>query len=86
MACQCGTATAGTSQAEDTRAADVGCGCGSSSSPDGGCGCGTTSSGDAGCGCGTTTATEDLDVAALARLVKDLDQRVRELEAETSRT
>ena len=63
----------------------MGCGCGSSSSPDGGCGCGTTSS-DTGCGCGTPAATEDLDVAALARLVKGLDQRVRELEAETSRT
>lgn len=38
------------------------------------------------CECGCTSApTHDLDVASLARLVKDLDQRVRELEHETSR-
>jgi hypothetical protein len=86
MACQCGTAAGGTSQAEHAKRADVACGCGSSSTAEGGCGCGTTSTPEGGCGCGTPAATEDMDVAALARLVKDLDQRVRELEMDTSHT
>ena len=77
MACQCGTSTA--SQTDESQAASSGCGCG-------------TGAGE-GCGCGTgpvegqsVDAPESLDVAALARLVKDLEQRVRELEMETSRT
>ena len=49
------------------------------------CGCGTPAAPDGGCGCGTPSS-ETLDVATLARLVKDLDQRVRELEAEAART
>ena len=54
------------------------------------CGCTTDAPGpdaaqdaESGCGCGTAQV-EGLDVAALARLVKDLDQRVRQLELETS--
>ena len=39
---------------------------------------------DCECGC-TSDAPEGLDVAALARVVKELEQRVRELELETSR-
>ena len=38
-----------------------------------------------GCGCSTGGSGNDLDVGSLARLVKDLDQRVRQLELETSR-
>ena len=55
------------------------------------CGCSTNApradvAHDTDCECGCTSAPgKDLDVASLARLVKDLDQRVRELELETSR-
>lgn len=42
---------------------------------------------DASCECGCTTpgAPEGMDVSALARLVRDLDQRVRELEMSVTR-
>ena len=36
------------------------------------------------CGCATGRPEGDLDVASLARVVKELDQRVRQLEVETS--
>ncbi len=55
------------------------------------CGCSTSApradvAHDADCECGCTTSRPGgLDVASLARLVKDLDQRVRQLELETSR-
>lgn len=39
---------------------------------------------DCECGCTTPHRMEDLDVASLARLVKELDQRVRQLEVETA--
>lgn len=55
------------------------------------CGCSTGAPGadseqdaTSGCGCATTQPGE-LDVASLARLVKELDQRVRQLEHETTR-
>ncbi len=56
------------------------------------CGCSTGATSQAeeaeptgsGCGC-ESPSSESLDVASLARLVKELDQRVRELETETSR-
>lgn len=47
--------------------------------------------GDCDCGCSSTqpgavdVTSEGLDVASLARVVKELDQRVRQLELETSR-
>jgi len=37
------------------------------------------------CGCTTSGSPEALDVAALARLVQQLDQRVRELETSSAR-
>ncbi|HEV2724239.1 MAG TPA: hypothetical protein VGV10_06365 [Thermoleophilaceae bacterium] len=55
------------------------------------CGCSTATTtaeapqGEQGaCGC-ASPSPESLDVAALARLVRELDQRVRELELQTSR-
>jgi hypothetical protein len=56
------------------------------------CGCSTAApradvphGADCECGCSTSSSPEGLDVASLARLVKELDQRVRQLELETSR-
>ena len=57
------------------------------------CGCSTATPRadvphDADCECGCTTSgstPERLDVASLARLVRDLDQRVKELELASSR-
>jgi hypothetical protein len=37
------------------------------------------------CGCSTTGTPASMDVGSLARLVQELDQRVKELEAATSR-
>ena len=54
------------------------------------CGCSTGApradvAHDVDCECGCTTGSpQDLDVASLARVVKELDQRVRQLELETS--
>ena len=65
MACQCGT-TATAEHGAD--AAHSGCGCGTGADPDG-----------SGCECGTTpAATEE---ASLARIVMELDKRVRRLES-----
>lgn len=56
------------------------------------CGCSTAdpsadAAQDAGSECGCATGRpEGMDVGALARLVKELDQRVRQLELETSRS
>jgi hypothetical protein len=38
------------------------------------------------CGCTTAGAPDPMDVGSLARLVRELDERVKELEASTSRT
>ena len=58
------------------------------------CGCSTAEPradvpADVACECGCSTpdaAAETLDVAALARLVQQLDRRVRELESSAART
>ncbi len=54
------------------------------------CGCSTgaptadvPSEASTGCGC-STEAPEGLNVASLARMVRELDDRVKELELETS--
>ena len=97
MACQCGTAPA--ARADEAQVGACGCGAGPAEGETGGSGCGCASgpaegqSASSGCGCGSApvqaqsmAAAEDLDVASLARLVKELDQRVRDLETETART
>ncbi len=55
------------------------------------CGCSTAApradvphGADCECGC-TSDSPDRVDVAALARVVRELDQRVRELELEASR-
>lgn len=56
------------------------------------CGCSTAApradlTHDADCECGCTSGPpEGMDVASLARLVRELDQRVRQLELEASRS
>ena len=102
MACQCGTAPAARAEEARVGACGCGAGPAEGETGGSGCGCGSGpaegQSGSAGCGCASApvqarstgateeSATDDLDVASLARLVKELDQRVRELEMEIART